>query len=137
MKKKILALLPLLALLAAHIAACWFLVFTEQGRDSILLVLVTFWFWLALAGMLFYGCGWWAARRGARPAAGRVLLALVSGTLYAAVFPFFLCLQEFLAWGHPGAFVHAPTWENILFVLIPFLLSAVPCLIGQVVGGRR
>lgn len=135
MKKQIKSLLPLTVLLLFHILACGFLVFIEP--ELLMLVLVTVWFWMGLAAGLFYWCGTWAERHGARTMAGRALLAFVSGLLYCGTFPFFMSLEEFLEWGHWRSFAIALTRENMLFFLVPFLLSFVPCLIGQSIASKQ
>lgn len=65
------------------------------------------------------------------------LLPLTVLLLYCGIFPFFMSLEEFLEWGHWRSFAIALTRENMLFFLVPFLLSFVSCLIGQSIASKQ
>ena len=137
MKKQIKSLLPLTGLILFHFLFCGFLTFTEAGKAFLVFVLITVWFWLVIHAGLFYLCGRWSQRQYPRKTPGQICISVTGGTLYALIFPFFIGLESFARWGHWSAPAVRPTLEGALFILVPFLMAFVPCLLGQVLECKK
>lgn len=135
--KKIKSLLPLAGLLLFHVLFCGFLTLTETGKAFLVFILITIWFWLVIDAGLFYLCGRWAERYCSRTIVGQICVALLCGMLYATAVPFFISLESLLQWGRWSASVIGPKPADILFVLVPFQVAFVSCLLGQVLERKK
>lgn len=137
MTEQMKGVLPLVGLLLLHFLFCGFLALTETGKAFLVFVLITVWFWLVIDAGLFYLCGCWTERHCPRTTLGQICIALISGMLYAAAVPFFISLESFLQWGHWSVSVIGPEPADILFVMVPFLMAFVSCLLGQVLEHKK
>jgi hypothetical protein len=129
--KKISGLFPVGMLVCIHICLCTFIVFTAIGALSALLLLPCVFILPFVIPMLFYFCGKCTEKKGNYKRFHRVIIALISGAIYATTFPFLMDLDVFIKWGHWSAFTIHLSLENVLFVVVPFCLSFLPGWVGM------
>jgi cytochrome bd-type quinol oxidase subunit 2 len=131
MNKKISGLFPVGMLVGIHICLCIFMIFTAIGAFSALLLLPCVLILPIVIPMLFYYCGKWTEEKGTYRRFQRGMIALISGAIYAAAYPFLMDLADFISWGHWSAFTIDLSLEEVLYVAVPFCLSFLPCWIGM------
>ena len=136
MKKKIGVWLPLGIPIILHIVLCGLMVFTEIGGLLSIILLPIIFFLVIPVIILFYFAGKWTEKMKKHTGILRFIIAFVCGCIYSITFPFLTKLDSFIKWGDWKAFFITLSAEKIFFLLIPFLMTFIPCWIGQEVQNR-